>query len=200
MTRRAVLHIADLPTYGFGARSPMFWGTLAFIAVESSAFALAIGSYFYLVFLNAAWPLGAPPPDLLPGTIVTIVLVASALPNHLVKNWARREQLRKVRLGLVLMTVIGAAPLVVRGFEFADLQIRWDSNVYGSLLWLLLGLHTVHLGTDVVDTAVLTALMFTRHAKSGKRFSDVEDNGVYWDFVVISWLPIYALVYWVPRL
>jgi hypothetical protein len=34
---------------------------------------------------------------------------------------------------------------------------------------------------------------------TGKRFSDTEDNGVYWDFVVLSWLPIYVLLYWVPR-
>jgi heme/copper-type cytochrome/quinol oxidase subunit 3 len=66
-------------------------------------------------------------------------------------------------------------------------------------VWLIHGLHTTHLVTDVVDTVVLTALMFTRHAH-GKRFSDVEDNAVYWDFVVLSWLPIYLLLYWFPRL
>jgi cytochrome c oxidase subunit 3 len=27
----------------------------------------------------------------------------------------------------------------------------------------------------------------------------VEDNAVYWDFVVASWLAIYALLYWFPR-
>jgi heme/copper-type cytochrome/quinol oxidase subunit 3 len=41
--------------------------------------------------------------------------------------------------------------------------------------------------------------MFTRHADVGRRYTDVEDNAVYWDFVVLSWLPIYVLIYWVPR-
>ena len=40
--------------------------------------------------------------------------------------------------------------------------------------------------------------MFTRHAH-GKRFSDVEDNAFYWYFVVATWVPMYVLIYWVPR-
>jgi heme/copper-type cytochrome/quinol oxidase subunit 3 len=66
-------------------------------------------------------------------------------------------------------------------------------------VWLLLGLHTTHIVTDVADTLVLTVLMFTKHGE-GRRFSDVEDNAFYWNFVVLSWLPIYALLYWGPRL
>jgi cytochrome c oxidase subunit III len=46
---------------------------------------------------------------------------------------------------------------------------------------------------------VLTTVMFTRHAKSGRRFSDVSDNAFYWYFVVATWLPLYVLIYWVPR-
>jgi cytochrome c oxidase subunit III len=55
------------------------------------------------------------------------------------------------------------------------------------------------IATDLADTLVLTALMFTRHGHMVRRLSDVNDNAVYWDFVVVSWLPIYALIYWFPR-
>ena len=41
--------------------------------------------------------------------------------------------------------------------------------------------------------------MFTRHGR-GKRFVDVSENAFYWYFVVLAWLPIYAVVYLVPRL
>ena len=33
-----------------------------------------------------------------------------------------------------------------------------------------------------------------------KRFVDVEENAVYWYFVVGAWLPIYGVIYWAPRL
>jgi hypothetical protein len=33
----------------------------------------------------------------------------------------------------------------------------------------------------------------------GKRFVDVAENSGYWNFVVLSWVPIYLVVYWAPR-
>ena len=98
------------------------------------------------------------------------------------------------------MCLFGVVPLAIRWFEFKALNIFWDTNAYGSMLWVLLGLHTTHLLTDVGETIVLTVLMFTRHGKSGRRFADVEDNVFYWDFVVVAWLPLYFLIYWMPRL
>ena len=62
-----------------------------------------------------------------------------------------------------------------------------------------MGLHTAHLLIDTVDTLVLAVLMHTGPLE-GKRFADVSENAVYWYFVVLSWLPIYFVIYWAPRL
>lgn len=197
MRHRPVADVSDLPTYGFGPQSPIWWGTLGFVALEGTGFALAIGAYLYLSHLAPTWPIAPPQHDIRAATILTLLLLASVIPNVLADRWARQQDLRKVRLGLVVMSVFGLAPLVVRIFEFQALTVLWDTNAYGSIVWFLLGLHTTHLLTDAGDTVVLTVLMFTRHAKSGKRFSDVSDNAFYWYFVVASWLPIYLLLYWV---
>jgi cytochrome c oxidase subunit III len=197
---KSVTDVSRLPTNGFGPRSMTWWGTLAFMSLEGMGFALSIATYLYLMVLAQKWPLNSPPPNLLPGTLVTLLLIVSEPLNILIDRWARREDLRKVRVGLVGMSIFGILPLVVRGFEFGGLNVRWDSDAYGSTVWFLLGLHTTHLLTDVADTVVLTALMFTRHGENGRRFSDVSDNAFYWDFVIVSWLPIYFLIYWVPRL
>jgi cytochrome c oxidase subunit 3 len=191
--------LTRLPTFAFGPRTLTWWGTLGFMALEGTGFVLAGGSYLYLMTLAPKWPLNAPQPDYWPGTIVTILLLISVPLNKLMDHWARKQELRKVQIGLVAMTLLGTAPLVVRWFEFPALLVRWDSNAYGSAVWFLLGLHTTHLLTDVADTLVLMALMFTRHGKNGRRFSDVSDNAFYWDFVVLSWLPIYFIIYWLPR-
>jgi heme/copper-type cytochrome/quinol oxidase subunit 3 len=197
---RAVIDVSALPTWGFGSKSPIWWGTLAYIGIETSGFGLAMASYLYLAQKAQEWPLAAPPPNLLPGTIMTGVLVLSLLPNYVLKRSARASWLGSTRFGLVVMSVFGILPLIIRVFEFPALNVYWDTNAYGSIVWLLLGLHTLHIGTDAVDTFVLTALMFTRNGRMERRFSDVNDNAVYWDFVVISWLPIYGLIYWFPRL
>jgi cytochrome c oxidase subunit III len=197
---RFATDVARLPTHGFGPSSPMWWGTLAFIALEATGFVLAAAAYLFLASTNAEWPLGAPPPDPLPGTAVTLVLLASVAPNLWLDRTAKREALRPVRWGLVLMSLVGAVPLAIRALEFPALNVRWDDNAYGSMVWIILGLHTAHLLTDWADTLVLTALMFTRHARNGKRFSDVSDNCFYWHFVVASWVPLYLLLYGTPRL
>jgi len=195
----SALDLARLPDYGFGAASPMWWGTLGFIAIEGTGFVLAGASYLYILTQNGRFPLGAGPPTLWPGILQTLLLLASVVPNIWVDRASRREDLGQVRVGLLVMSAIGIATCVIRAFEFPALNIYWDDNAYGSLQWLLLGLHATHLGTDLADTLVLAALMFTRHGH-GKRFSDVSDNAAYWYFVVAAWLPIYALIYWVPRL
>jgi hypothetical protein len=28
---------------------------------------------------------------------------------------------------------------------------------------------------------------------------DVDENAMYWRFVWLTWLPIYLMIYWVPR-
>jgi cytochrome c oxidase subunit 3 len=197
---RVVADLSELPLHGMGAASPTWWGTIAFMLIEGTGFALVIGVYLYLASLATVWPLSAPPPSLGPGTSLTLLLLLSLVPNILVSRWAEQNDLPKVRIGLVVMSVLGVLPLVLRWFEFPALHISWDSNAYGSITWTMLGLHTTHILTDLVDTLVLTALMFTRRGANKRRFGDVQDNAMYWNFVVLTWLPIYACIYWVPRL
>lgn len=200
MKTRVVADLSRLPLHGMGSASPTWWGTLAFMLIEATGFALAMAVYLYLMSLATTWPIDAPRPNLLPGTLVTVILVASVVPNYLVSQWAERQDLRKVHIGMVVMSILGIVPLVIRAFEFPALNVNWDSNAYGSIVWVLLGLHTTHIITDLADTVVLAALMFTRHADNPRRFGDVQDNAMYWNFVVVAWLPLYGCIYWIPRL
>lgn len=198
LPHRIVLNARSMPHYAYGHRSPIWWGTIAFAVAEGMGFALAIGVYFYLVFINGNWPLSAPPPDLFWSSLFTLVMLASAWPNALAKRDGEHEDLGRSRRDLVIMSLVGLILLGIRIMEFGVLHVRWDQNAYGSILWVLLGLHTLHLLTDLGDTIVLAVLMFTRHGH-GKRFSDVGDNAFYWYFVIASWLPIYLIIYWFPR-
>src|SRR5689334_5892421 len=175
MKQRVVLNLAELPLHGMVSASPTWWGTLTYMLLEGSAFAVAIGMYLYLMGLAPRWPIAAPPPSLGPGTLVTLILLVSLYPNWLVGGWAKQQALRKVQWGTAAMTLFGVAPLVVRVYEFRALNIWWDANAYGSILWLLLGLHSVHLVTDLADTIVLLVVMFTRHGRNGRRFGDIQD-------------------------
>jgi cytochrome c oxidase subunit III len=195
---RRVLDVSGLPTYAFGNRSLMWWGTLGLVLIEGTVFALAVVAYFYLRELSYIWPPHGAPPSLVLGTLNTIILLVSAIPNQWTKHVADKEDLPRVRIGLIICMIFGAAFLIVRVFEFGALHTSWNTSAYGSIVFALMTLHTIHLLTDFGDTVVLTALMFTGRL-SGRRFVDVSENAVYWWFVVLSWLPIYATVYLAPR-
>ncbi len=198
MSVRAELDVSRLPTYAFGNRSLMWWGTLGMILIEATVFLMAIVTYFYLRELTPDWPPAGAPPLLLFGTINTLVLLTSAIPNQWTKHAAEKEDLRKVRIGLVVCLAFSAVFLVVRALEYGALNTHWDQNAYGSIVYALMVLHTIHLITDVGDSVVLTVLMF-KGPLEGKRFVDVSENALYWWFVVGSWIPIYATVYLAPR-
>jgi cytochrome c oxidase subunit III len=193
------LDVSGLPSYKFSHHSLMWWGMMGMIAIEGTVFALAVVTYFYLWSQAQSWPLSAGPPDLLWGTLNVVLLLASIWPNHWTKKAGEDGDERRMRIGLVVCLAIGVAMLAIRALEFSVLNVRWDSNAYGSAVWVLLGLHTVHLATDVFDTGVLAALFLSGKPLEGKRHVDVSENGMYWYFVVYSWLPIYAVIYWFPR-
>ena len=196
--RGGVVDVSQLPSHRFSHHSPMWWGTWGMMAIEGTVFALTIMSYFYLRSHASAWPMGVLPPDLLWGTVALVIMLASVVPNVLAKKAGERYDLHGGRLWRGVLVLFGVALLIVRVFEFSVLNVRWDSNAYGSVVWTLLGFHTAHLATDWADSAVLEVLFFTGPL-TGKRFVDVSENSMYWYFVVLSWIPIYLVLYWGAR-
>jgi heme/copper-type cytochrome/quinol oxidase subunit 3 len=198
--QQRVVDVSHLPTYAFGTGSIVWWGTIGLIAIESTVFALAVAAYFYVWTRVDTFPPSVAPPNLGWGTASVLVMLASALPNRWTSKVAEKHDLRLARIGVTIMLLIAVALLAIRFFEFRNLNVSWDSNAYGSAVWMLLGLHTAHLVTDAWDTAVLAAVLYSPSRMEGKRFLDVSENGFYWYFVVWSWVPIYAVIYWAPRL
>jgi len=200
MSEPRTLDVSALPPGAFGSRTLTFWGTLGIVLIEGTGFALAIGAYFYFVTRFPQWPPhGVASPALRWGTTNTLILVASLVPNELARRAGEQVDLRSVRIWMVVCLVFALAFNIVRAYEFAHLNVSWDHDAYGSIVWLIMGLHTTHIVTDFLDSTVLTVLMFTGPVEE-HRFVDVEENAVYWYFVVLAWLPIYGVIYWTPRL
>ena len=200
-TPRFTDDLADLPTSKFGASSLTWWGILAFMVIEGAGFALAFAAYFFIMGHEQGWPPeGRRAPELLFGTLFTIVILLSEIPNSMIKKAARERDVPTIRVLMPIMIAIGVALLIIRGFEFNNLNCRWTDNAYGSIIWAILFLHTTHLLTDWMDTVVLWALMMTDVGWEGRRLVDTDENSLYWRYVWLLWLPIYAMIYWVPRL
>ena len=193
------LDVSGIPSYGFSHRSLMWWGNAGMMTIEGVAFGFMIIIYFYLRSLANVWPDSGQPPDLLFGNINLAIILVSALPNALAQRAAGDQSIARVRGWLYVCSMMGIALCVVRWYEFTALNVRWDDGAYGSVVWVLLGLHTFNLVTDVADPFVLTAVTYARPFE-GKRFVDIAENCGYWYFVVLTWLPIYVVIYFGTRI
>ncbi len=198
-TRRPALDVSGLPDVVFGHKSLVWLGQVGMMAIESTMFAIMIAAYFFLRTRVTDWPPGVLPPVILWGALNTGLFLLSAIPNQWIKHVSERGELRKVQLGLVIMTAIGIGNLVLRGYEFAALNCKWDWNAYSSAVWLLLGFHTAHLFTDWLDTVVLTVLMFTDSGHEGKRFNDAFENAEYWYFIIFWQVVVFLVIDFAPR-
>ena len=193
--------LSDLPTFKFGPSSLTWWGIIGFMVIEGAGFALTFAAYFFIMGHEQGWPPeGRVAPDILAGTLFTIVILLSEIPNTIIKQAAKAGDVPTMRLLLPLMVGVGGVLLIIRGFEFNSLNCRWTDDAYGSIIWALLLLHTIHLLTDWGDTIVLWALMLTPLGYEGRRFVDTDENALYWRYVWLLWIPIYLMIYWVPRL
>ena len=198
---RFTADLSALPTSKFGPSSLTWWGIIGYMVIEGMGFALMFFVYFFLMSHEQGWPPeGRVPPDLLAGTIFTVVILLSEIPNTMIKKAARAGDVRTIRLLMPVIIAVGVVLLVIRGFEFNSLNVRWTDDAYGSIIWALLVLHTSHILTDWFDTVVLALLMRTPLAYEGRRQVDADENSLYWRFVWLAWIPIYLMIYWVPRL
>ena len=199
MNGSRTLDVSHLPDIAFGDRSPLRWGMLGMIAIEASGFALLAATYLYLRARVPHWPPGVAPPALLYGTLNLGLILLSAIPNELTKRAARQMKSSVALAGLVVCVVWAIGLCAIRFFEFGALNVSYDTNAYGSIVWMLLGYHTTHLITDVADSIVL--LWFAmRGPLDGHRLVDITENAVYWYFVILAWIPVYLLIYVAPRI
>jgi cytochrome c oxidase subunit III len=196
--RRPALDVRALPDHAFGHGGLIWWGTVGFMVIEGSMFLMLFVSYFFLRTRVDQWPPSLPYPDPTWGTVNLVLLLVSLIPNHMAKLAAERYDVPRIRLWLLVTIAFGLAVSAIRWLEFPALGARWDSNAYASIVWVLLGIHTLHLLTDTVDSMVLAALSFTSHMEP-KRFVDFSENALYWDFIVLSWVAVYLVIYWGTR-
>jgi heme/copper-type cytochrome/quinol oxidase subunit 3 len=189
-----------LPTEGFGVASPTWWGTLGFMVIEGSTLVLCATAYTYLSRRSPLWPpSGTALPGLLIGTVVVAGLLASLVPAVLLHRAAKRMDRGAVLRMLLIGTVVEAILVILRAYELHALPVRWDGSAYGSAVWFTLGAHSTLLALDFCETLVFGVLLLVGPVAK-RHFADVADSAMYWFFIVLTWVPLYFMLYVSPRL
>jgi cytochrome c oxidase subunit III len=200
MKSRPVADVGALPDHAFSHHAPIWWGNLLMIFIEGAAFAILAATYFYIRRNFDAWP---PPrtslPDLGVSSINLLLIGVSAAPFWNAARLAlRHERPRVVGSWLALGVLFGIAAIVLRILEFKALHTRYDSNAYGSITWTILAVHFAHLLAGTIETFLIALVMFVGPVEE-KHYTDASVMAVYWYFIAISWVALYAIVFVAPR-
>lgn len=196
----AVVDVSETPTIVFGRRALTWWGTVAFMCIEATTLVICMVTYLYVRKNYHQWP--PPPyrvPDVIRPTISAVFLALTTIPNYWLHQRVRKLDKRGVQIGLLMMSILALIAVWLRAYDFRDLNVHWDTNAYASAAWISVAFHSTLLFLEAIETWVFTAL-FWFGPTEGKHFSDADDNCVYWYFMSLVWLPMYALIYWSPRL
>lgn len=208
MNPRPALDVSQLPGTAFDARAPVWWANTLMLLIETTTVAMLLASYFYLWQNHAHWPpprvdadppILRPVPDLAAASLNALLLLGSCVPAVWMDRAARRRDGTAVRAGLLLLCVLAAASLVLRGLEFQALKVSWNDNAYASVVWAILVMHLVYLAVALGEVALLT-LWVVLYGLDDHHALDVTLVTAYWYWVAGVWLPLYAVVFWAPRL
>ena len=196
--RPLTLDVSGLPSVAFGHRNTTWLANVFYMAIEGMMFALMFATYFYLRTRSTNWPPGHLPPALRFGALNALVFLVSIIPAWIVKRRAPERNRTAVRNGLLILTLFALVTTVLRIFEFSALNCRWTDDAYSSTVWVLIGMHSGHLLTELIETLVLLAISFTSKME-GTRLADAAINSDYWFFVVVTGLIVDLLIYGTTR-
>jgi heme/copper-type cytochrome/quinol oxidase subunit 3 len=205
--RRPKLDVSHIPGAVLDHRSPIWWGNLLMLFIETSMFAMLIGSYFYYRINFNQWP---PPrvelgnilydarPYLKIPTINLIVILLGCIPMFIADRAALRMSAGIVKIGVAVAILFGLVAIALRFQEFEALKFKWNDNAYGSITWALLGVHLTHLILGTAEDTLMLVWMLI-HGMDKKHARDVRVTAVYWYWIAAIWVLIYAVVFLGPR-
>jgi heme/copper-type cytochrome/quinol oxidase subunit 3 len=198
-TSRVAALTRELPA----GRRPGWWGMWLVLGADVSAFASMIAAYYYVRFVTSStWPpKGDPLPKLVKSSIMTGLLVASAVPLLVADLGLEAGRRAWLVLGAVGTAVLGGGFVAVEYLEYVD-ELKTSQpgkDAYGSLFYTLTGFHVLHIMLGVLAlllfaVAALTGRMGRRHHVVIRLFS------LYWYTSIVIWVLLYAVLYWSVRL
>jgi cytochrome c oxidase subunit 3 len=213
MTPEQTLHatgldVSNLPATEFDERSPLWWGNTIGLFIETAMFGILVAIYVTIAMNTDPFPpvradrlpvLHDSSPDLFLPVIGLIVLIVSLIPAIWVDISARRRNVGSIKIGLIITMAFNIAAFVIRYYEFDSLHFKWNDNAYGSITWMILGMHMLHIIVLGVEDIYLLVWTFAKGVDD-KHALDLTVTAVYWYWIVGMWVLLFPLIYLTPRL
>jgi cytochrome c oxidase subunit III len=170
-------------------------GMILFVASEAMFFAAFFGAYFTIKANEPVWPPpGIPHLKIDIATVLTVLLVTSSVCVQIAMRSIRAGTTRRATVWLGITIALGIAFLALQAYDYSQLGFGLKDGVFGSLFYVMTGIHMAH----VVGGVVFLALVFgqlVRGRLTREHHDPLAAGAIYWDFVDVVWLCLFTVFY-----
>ena len=135
--------------------------------------------------------------------IMTFVLITSSGTMALAVNYGYRKHSRNTVLLLMATAALGATFVGMQAFEWTKLILEgvrpwgnpWGAPQFGSSFFMITGFHGCHVTAGVIYLLVTAKRVASGFYDKRGTYETVEVAGLYWHFVDLVWVFIFAFFY-----
>jgi len=136
--------------------------------------------------------------------IMTFVLISSSGTMAMAVNFGYRRDKKKTAALLLTTAAFGASFVGMQAFEWTKLIVEegvrpWSNPMgarqFGSTFFMITGFHGAHVTAGVIYLLVVAKRVMTGFYDRKGSYDTVEICGLYWHFVDLVWVFIFAFFY-----
>jgi cytochrome c oxidase subunit III len=126
----------------------------------------------------------------------TVVILLSSVTMQWAYFAAKKDNLETARLMIVLTAILGIAFLIGQFFGWMELiqnSIHFVGNPSGSFLYVITGLHGLHVVSAIVYLVIIVVSVFRLKVHS-RNMAPLEMCATYWHFLDGLWLYLFVFL------
>jgi cytochrome c oxidase subunit 3 len=136
--------------------------------------------------------------------IMTFVLISSSGTMAMAVNFGYRRDRRKTAALMFATALFGAMFVGMQAFEWTKLIVEegvrpWGNPMgapqFGASFFMITGFHGLHVSAGVIMLLIVASKVLRGHYDRSGDYSAVEIAGLYWHFVDLVWVFIFAFFY-----
>src|SRR4249919_790841 len=135
--------------------------------------------------------------------IMTFVLISSSGTMAMAVNFGYRRDRVRCAIFIVLTAIFGATFVGMQAFEWTKLIMEgvrpwenpWGAPQFGSAFFMITGFHGLHVSIGVIYLTTIAIKVKRGDYERKGNYEVVEIAGLYWHFVDLVWVFIFAFFY-----
>ncbi len=173
-------------------------GVIIWLGSELMFFSGLFAAFFTIRANDTAtgfpWPPAGTHLDTIQAGVFTAILVASSFTMQKAVFDEERYNRRGARVWVAWSMVLGIMFLGNQFYEWVTQTTRWNTNAFGSLFYIMSGLHGLHVFIGLVAMTFLLGRMKGPAGDPGE-LAAFQGVSYYWHFVDIVWIGLYSCLF-----